>query len=434
MTPEALLDTVVQSQDLEDRLDAIEQIGQLKHTKAVGPLVQRLKDAPDQERIFLCHALGRIADARAVAPLVSMLKADSEDVRGEAFSALLQIGYSRAKFMPPDAQGDASSDPRMALTQIAWPADMEAIQILLSSITDSDPEIRIGCAYTLGRLGIGAALEKLAFLLAHDLDSDVRAAAAFAMGDLGESGDSRVKPHLVKAWDENQDHLECCVAIIRALAGIQGRELADLFTEATAHQDERVRQLAAMALGQTPTDSSTRLLRLLNDPSNNVKRIAIGVLGRSKHPNTVQALVNITVGTAAEIRFAVASALTHQPTEIVHDVLRRNLNTADAEKRAAATFLVGRLGPNDLLLNAAKDPDPQVRKAAALASGTSAEPQFSKILKEALTDDVWFVRVAAAEGLRRLGSVDALSELRAALADDHPVVRNAAKTAIEGLS
>ncbi|MEE2758096.1 MAG: HEAT repeat domain-containing protein [Myxococcota bacterium] len=434
MNPTTLIDIVIRSQDVDVRLNAIEQLGHLKQSKAVGPLVQHLKDASEREQVYLCEALGRIADSRAVAPLVSMLKVESEEVRGEAFSALLQIGYHRAQFMPPDAQGDSSSDPRMALTQIAWPADMDAIQILLTSISDPDPEIRIGCAYTLGRLGIGAALEKLVFLLENDADSDVRAAAAFAMGDLGESGDSRVKSYLVKAWGQNQDHLECCVAIIRALSTVQGHELTDLFSEAAGHADERIRQLAAMALGQTPTDAATRLFRMLNDPSHNVKRIAIGVLGRSKHPNTIQALVNSTVGMPAEIRFAVASALMLQPTALVHDVLRRNLSTSDVDKRAAATFLIGRLGPHDLLSKALEDADPQVRKAAALALGTSADPQFSKILKEALTDDVWFVRVAAAEGLRRLGSADALSELRTALSDEHPVVRNAAKTAIEGLS
>ena len=51
--------------------------------------------------------------------------------------------------MPPEAKGDADADPRMALTQIAWPADIDAIHMLLNSVSDPDPEIRIGCAYTL---------------------------------------------------------------------------------------------------------------------------------------------------------------------------------------------------------------------------------------------------------------------------------------------
>ena len=49
---------------------------------------------------------------------------------------------------------------------------------------------------TLGRLGIGAAYERLRHLLLHDPDLEVRIAVAFAMGELGESGDSRV----CKTW------------------------------------------------------------------------------------------------------------------------------------------------------------------------------------------------------------------------------------------
>ena len=108
-------------------------------------------------------------------------------------------------------------DPHQALTQIAWPADLEAIQLLIEALQDDDPEIRIGAAYTLGRLGIGAAYERLRQLLLRDPDLEVRIAVAFAMGELGESGDSRVWQDLVNVWQDLGQDTEAAVTIVRAL-------------------------------------------------------------------------------------------------------------------------------------------------------------------------------------------------------------------------
>ena len=382
-----LLDELSHASTEESAVSVIERLGALQQAKAVGPLVQKLKSSTEQERLAICEALGMIGDARAVAPLVSMLKDDAESIRGEAFSALVSIGDKRSRFMPPEAKGDSDSDPRMALTQIAWPADIDAIHMLLNSVSDPDPEIRIGCAYTLGRLGIGAALDKLANLLKTDGDADVRAAAAFGLGDLGEAGDSRVGLHLIDAWPANRSDTECCVAIIRALNSIASENSLDVLLDAATHDDERVRQLAAMGLGAAKEpQANARLIRLLSDDSKSVQRIAIGALARKPLPNTVQALFNCIIDAAAEIRFAAADALKKQEPTQIRAVLERNARSKSAESRRAVVFLAGYFGPQNLLLDGLKDESVNVRKAAALGVATTANKDLGQHLAVALSD------------------------------------------------
>ena len=110
------------------------------------------------------------------------------------------------------------------------------------------------------------------------------------------------------------------------------------------------------------------------------------------------------------------------------------MNSPQVSERSLAVFIMGHIGLTDPLPLALRDLDPMVRKAAALAIGNAKNVQFVGLLTGALTDSVWFVRVAAAEGLKRLGDPVSLKALEARLDDEHPVVQNAVKSAIDTLS
>ncbi len=417
------------------RVVAIDRLGELRNREAVSPLVQLLRDEDEAIRVATCAALGMIADARAVAPLVSLLRDPDEDVRGEAFSALLAIGQSRAGSIPSDAlQSEDPAHPSFALTQIVWPADLEAVKLLVTALSDPDPEIRIGAAYTLGRLGILGALGKIAQLVHTDDDQDVRAAAAFALGDLAERGEGAAIQHLVRAWPHSRDYVEMSVAVVRSLANSPTPDCFQVFTEALRSDDERVRQLGVMGLGRLADPGALpRLTRCLKDSSANVQRIAIGALGSLGVKAAVRPLIEATVDASAEIRMAVGRALTRLDRVHVHTVLLECSAAGAAPLRQAATYLMGQVGLTEGLATMLRDVNGQVRKAAALAMGSGEEHQFSRELSEALADPDWSVRVAAAEGLKRLGSVGSVPVLQSRLDDEHPVVRNAARSALDTL-
>lgn len=78
--------------------------------------------------------------------------------------------------------------------------------------------------------------------------------------------------------------------------------------------------------------------------------------------------------------------------------------------------------------------DFRARVRAAMALGSSADPDMAPPLVGALSDAEPAVRAAAAQGLGRLGNVDAIPALRRALADRSREVRDAAQGSIRSLT
>ena len=87
----------------------------------------------------------------------------------------------------------------------------------------------------------------------------------------------------------------------------------------------------------------------------------------------------------------------------------------------------------DGLENAVVDPDVRVRKAACLAIGNCRDLRYREVLEATLADLEWPVRVAAAEGLKRLGDPAACPALMRCTEDPHKVVRNAIRVALGAL-
>ncbi len=425
----------LRADDVDQRLDACEALGLAGDAKAVGHLVQALRDPEGDVRAAACEALGRLKDPRAVPPLVSMLRDDDEWVRGEAFGALLAVGQARASALPLDLlAGEDPRNPSVQATQIVWPADLEAIKLLDESLADADPEVRIGAAYALGKLGVFGSYSALAWLLTEDPDLDVRGAAATALADLGLNGDTRAAQALVHAWPKVSEAPSVAVDVVRALVELGDAAAFFVFDEALHHGDDRVRQLATIGLARSGDPAATpRLCRALRDAHTGVRRNAALALGRLADPMAIDKLIQAAQpDEAAEVRVAVGDALTRMDSTRVHGALRGALGAPAPGLRAAAAYLMGRVHDRDGLVSALSDVDPSVRKAAALSLG-SVGPRARAPLEGALADPEWAVRVAAAEGLRRLGDAAAVPALARHAADTHPVVRNAIEVALRAL-
>lgn len=84
------------------------------------------------------------------------------------------------------------------------------------------------------------------------------------------------------------------------------------------------------------------------------------------------------------------------------------LKAPGSATRLQAALALGELGPaareaEAALAVAARDPDPEVRAAAVAALGASEGKEAVEALGRALSDDDWFVRLAAAKALQGLG-------------------------------
>ncbi|MFN3202461.1 MAG: HEAT repeat domain-containing protein [Bradymonadia bacterium] len=418
----------------DEAIEACELLGAMGDPKALGGLLHGLKSPSADVRGAACEALGLLGDARAVSPLVSMLRDDDEDVRAEAFSALFNIGQSRASTLKVEAfVGEDLANPTAALTQVVWAADLEALQMLHDGLEDEDPEVRIGSAYTLGRMGDISAFDTIAKLLSSDPDADVRAAAAFALGDLRAP---KGLDALVQAWPHNQrpEDDEVAILIIRAINELEDPRGQSALVQGLSHRDPRTKQLACMGLGsQRATEAIPYLLHVLNDAHEGVQRCAAEALGRIGHDSVIQPLIDGCGGRGAGVRQTIGRALKRLNVNFVIHALGETLSRPETSVRQGAAYLMGQVGDGGNIRRAIKDPAWEVRKAAALGMGTIGDVTLRADLELALGDEAWQVRVAAAEGLKRLGDAAAIPALRKRLGDDHPVVQNAVTIALKGL-
>ncbi len=165
------------------------------------------------------------------------------------------------------------------------PATIEQLRALLS---DADPRMRFGAAYTLGSLG-GAALSlEAASVLCEalgDSDGDVRWAAADLLLRCAEMHGERIHADLIAlARSDNAAARKMALYCIRDLRA--GRDEAlEAARAAVADRDTHVR-LAALALlsacfGGSETAAALMIERLESDSDRGVRRAAAAALGNA---------------------------------------------------------------------------------------------------------------------------------------------------------
>ena len=443
------------SQDLTQVEEAIIALGASDSSKAVAPLVRALHRFNHEPaiKVSLCDALGDLGDLRATQALLSQLRDPDDEVRESAFTALFTIGERRAHMMP-----DASSweggviDPDVALTQIAWQTDHEAVRLLIKALQGQNSQVKVGALYTLGQLGFIGALEEIQAALLDPAD-EVNAAAVFALGELARQGSAQtsliVSEALYNAWHRARLGgaplgQEAQIQVLRAVAEsltsarqpVVQQQVATLLVEALDHHEHVLRQLAVIGLGRLgdPRALSALGSRLL-DPESGVRRNAAYAIGALCAPGSASIIVESAADQPSEVRVAMSWALKRMPRVDVLNALDAGLMSPLAKRRAASAHLLGELGEGARLVNAMRDPEAVVRKNVALAMGNAKAHRFYPLLIEALRDEEWRVRAAAAEALKRVQATQAIESLNTRLTiEEHAVARNAIKIALKHLT
>lgn len=191
------------------------------------------------------------------------------------------------------------------------------------------------------------------------------------------------------------------------------------------------RAIAAHLLGAAAVPAAMPdLVRLTQDRSEEVRRVAARGLGRMSDGRGVRALISAleeprvlsqgTVGLSM-VRMGPAAA----PT------LRDALSSEDMSVRGVAADVLGHLGDTEAvsgLIGLLGDDEPTVRMAAAAALRRIGSPQArDPLARTAVADHEPAVRAAAVNALTALGPRHSLETLRTALTDvDHRVIRLAA--------
>jgi bilin biosynthesis protein len=173
-------------------------------TSTVPSLLHALLN--DEDTVVKGSAVGALATmGEASVPALLEILADpvrSQSTKGHAAWALGFIGTAAAPFLE-DAIKSESLDVRCAAVgAIAHLAqeqgDERAAQLLITTLSDVDPNVRSEAASAIGKMAYLPALSHLIIALG-DPDSEVRRTAAVSLGKLG---DRSAIPHLEALLDD----------------------------------------------------------------------------------------------------------------------------------------------------------------------------------------------------------------------------------------
>ena len=409
----------------------IEALGGIGDRRAVEPLMEALKDESSLVREKAAAALGRIGDKRAVDPLIHALTDEDRDVRSRAAWALGQIGDTRA--VKPLVKGLTDKNywtrqqVALALDRLGWkPRGKEeearylcavdrleeagklggaAAEPLLHVLMEGDEETQWVAAEALK--SVGAAVVKPIIQALREGNEIVEEYAAEILGVTGEEGAEL----LITALGEG--YQPYCKIIIEALGKIGDPRAIEPLKRMLDDEDAGIREAAAKALdrlGWKPEDKTEKARYLV------AKRRWKDVvsLGEAAAAPLIRALRTPLEGWDDEypVQSQAEDALISIGLPAVNHLIRA-LKSKDCRIRRRAAGALGCIGEYGNI----KDKEVEDRVVEALC--------------EALHDEDSDIREQAAKALGKIGNGKAVDSLIQALKDPTPEVRYAAKWALE---
>ncbi len=306
-----LVKTLSYPKDEKIRESAALALGELSDANAVEPLIAALGDSHKDVRWAAARALGKIGDTRAVEPLIAVLKDSEKRVRWETVEVLGKIGDTRAVEPLIAALQDGEADVRVAAVEaLGKMGGAHAGESLLATLKDSDPKVRLSAIKMLGNPGIAGAVEALISAL-QDNDQVIRKAAAEALDKIGwkptensagvtywiatlewdkciQVGSLAVEP-LIAALKDSDRNVRAAAA--DALGTIGDPRAVQPLCAAIRDPDGYVYIAAGKWLPNFGVLAVEPLLTVLKDPDENVSKRAPEILGSIGDPRAVQPLI-----------------------------------------------------------------------------------------------------------------------------------------------
>lgn len=340
------------------RCKAASALGDIGDTRAVGALVNALKDQDTYLRKHVTDALGRIRGDRAVDGLLVALKDQDSGVRVAAADALGLIGGNRV------------------------------VDSLLIALKDENNAVEAHTVKALGKIGDPRALEQLTIKLKYSACAEVRSTAAKALEEMGYPPNQPLTPNLTlndsiimpKSDETNAepmpqetmsllksnkaDERYSAVDKLVAIGGMKANEL--LASMMLTDEDKFVRQHALCSLakvrGQEVSDLIIKVLR--DDPERRVRVSAVIYLGKWK---CIDALLEALYDSGHTVR---ETAIEYLGEAGVLDQVARMLTDREGEVRQVAAETLGRHGNENAIPELRRllaDEDHYAREAAKRA-------------------------------------------------------------------
>ena len=423
-------------------------IGRVGLRDGIEPLVTLLGDGDPEVRHMAAFGLGLIGDKAAVAPLVAALADESPIVQGGAAEALGLIGdvsaadavgrlasqivQSGALAQTPGEDADARRDLPASAFRLAIYAlvRLKAYDQLAAAVIDpsGQPKVRWWpVAYAFQRIDDKRALGAL-LALAKDTHPYTRAFAAKGLGGLKDPSALPTLLGLLASGDP-----AVVIEGVRALGRIAdpaaAPALVQLLQAKGTNPYVRVEALDALG-GMRAPGVSDLLLDSFTDSNPAIRAAALKSAARLDPEQFVAVLSGLDPDPVWSVRATIASTLGTLPPDIA--LPRLNSMLGDQDHRvipAVFEALVTLRAPNvaAVLLQRLKDEDPAVRSAAAMGLGEIKPPNGEQALVDAYQfgqrDAAYSARTAALAALSKYGATAATPVLKTALADKDWAVR-----------
>jgi cyclophilin family peptidyl-prolyl cis-trans isomerase/HEAT repeat protein len=423
-------------------------IGRVGLRDGIDPLVKLLGDGDPEVRYMAAFGLGLIGDKAAVAPLVTALADGSPIVQGGAAEALGLIGdasaadavgrlasqivQSGALAETPGEDADARRDLPASAFRLAIYAlvRLKAYDQLAAAVLDpsGQPKVRWWpVAYAFQRIDDKRALGAL-LALARDTHPYTRAFAAKGLGGLK---DASAVPTLLGLLDSRDAAV--VIESVRALGRIADPTAAPALLKLIQAKDTNpyARFEAMDALGGMHAPGvSDVLLDSFTDANPAIRAAALKSAAALDPEQFVAILSGLDPDPVWSVRAAIASTLATLPPDIAVPGL--NMMLGDKDRRVIPSVLealVKLRAPDaaSILLQRLKDEDPGVRSAAATGLSEIKPPNGEQALVDAYQfgqrDSAYSARTAALAALSKYGAAAATPVLKTALADKDWAVR-----------
>jgi cyclophilin family peptidyl-prolyl cis-trans isomerase/HEAT repeat protein len=432
---------------------AIGRVGLPEGGAALQPL---LADADAEVRQMAAFALGLLADKTAVAALTTALQDADARVRGRAAEALGLIGESGsaaavgqmvsayvkqgaiATIAPDDEQFPKTPEADAVRLGLFALVRLRSYEALASAVQDQSGRVSTWwpVAFALQRVDDRRAIPILRELAA----TPGRYTRSFAARGLGAQRDVESAPLLKAMLERAGPDVAVAVSALRALAQLGSAEpILAVLTGATVDPNLRLEAITALGTIKSPAALQT-IQDYITDDWPTMRAAAIRAAATIDPEGFPILLSGMEPDPHWIVRKAIADILSTQPAEIAVPHLRPMLDDEDKRVIPAAIGSLVKLkapGIEEILLAHVKHGDAGIRTAASRAIGqlklAAGPAALREAFKAAESDAGGDARDAALTALAEYGVAEAGEIVKGALADRDWALRLKAATLLRTL-
>lgn len=305
-----ILDVFISQLDHPDwrvRKAAADGLGVMKTAKSLESLFKKINDPDSEVRKAVVIALGKLGNIKAQVPLVRRLKDSHAEVRESAAWALGELGSPLSIEDLLQCFQDKNWKVREAASiSLGKIGDEKALNPLLEILDDQDADVRMAVAEAVGNLHTPKTMQILLDRL-QDSDWWKKETAAIALGKLGNP---EVLDSLLEGLDDPDWRIRVAMAKGVELLGISNTKVEELLIERLQDPHEEVRKVAVMALGKLGTEKAlSSIILCLNDAHIQVRIVAAWSLGMIGRLDVIEPLLHGLDDPSEEFKTTCLSAL-----------------------------------------------------------------------------------------------------------------------------